>query len=163
MSDGPSNHTRLQQYMRSQQHLWKSASATSHVFKDKLKKTDRINIPTVKLQIDESRKIPPVHINTPFDVSYHLRKPAKEEFREMVNAGIIVPNNEPSDWCSQAFPRLKPGSDGFPTFRCRPQETGMGGRELIPGYEAHRSGSPFFGILWCYLSIPSYWSRWRIL
>ena len=81
------------------------------VFKDKLEKTDRVNIPPVKLQIDESRKIPPVHINKPFDVSYHLRKPAKEEFREMVNAGIIVPNNEPSDWCSQAFPRMKPGSD----------------------------------------------------
>ena len=79
------------------------------VFKDKLEKTDRVNIPPVKLQIDESRKISPVYINTPFDVSYHLRKPAKEEFREMVNAGIIVPNNEPSDWCSQAFPRLKPG------------------------------------------------------
>ena len=63
------------------------------VFKDKLDKTDRVNIPPVKLQIDESRNIPPVHINKPFDVSYHMRKPAKEEFREMIEAGIIVPNN----------------------------------------------------------------------
>ena len=81
------------------------------VFKDKLDKTDRVNIPPVKLQIDESRNIPPVHINKPFDVSYHMRKPAKEEFREIIEAGIIVPNNEPLDWCRQAFSRLKPGSD----------------------------------------------------
>ena len=81
------------------------------VFKDKLEKGDRVNIPPVKLQIDESKKVPPVHINKPFDVAYHLRKPAKKEFREMVNAGIVVPNNEPSAWCSQAFPRMKPGSD----------------------------------------------------
>ena len=86
------------------------------IFKDKLDKTDRVNIPPVKLQIDESRNIQPVHINKPYDVSYHMRKPAKEEFREMIKAGILVPNNEPSDWCSQAFPRLKPGSD---PPRCR--------------------------------------------
>ena len=65
------------------------------VFKDKLGKGDRVNIPPVKLQIDESKNVPPVHINKPFDVAYHLRKPAKKEFREMVNAGIVVPNNEP--------------------------------------------------------------------
>ena len=29
----------------------------------------------------------------------------------MVDAGIVVPNDEPSDWRSQAFPRMKPGSD----------------------------------------------------
>ena len=52
------------------------------VFKDKLEKGDRVNIPPVKLQIDESKNVPPVHINKPFD----LRKPAKKEFREMVNA-----------------------------------------------------------------------------
>ena len=86
------------------------------VFKDKLDKTDRFNIPPVKLEIDESRNIQPVHINKPYDVSYHMRKPDREEFRDIINAGILVPNNEPSDWCSQAFPRLKPGSD---PPRCR--------------------------------------------
>ena len=68
------------------------------------------------MQIDESRNVQPVHINKPYDVSYHMRKPAREEFREMIKAGILVPSNEPSDWCSQAFPRLKPGSD---PPRCR--------------------------------------------
>ena len=47
----------------------------------------------------------------PFDVPYHLRRPAKKEFKEMVDTGIVVQNDEPSDWRSQAFPRMKPGSD----------------------------------------------------
>ena len=68
------------------------------------------------IQIHKSRNIQPVHINKPYDVSYYMRKPAKEEFREMIKGGMLVPNNEPSDWCSQTFPRLKPGID---PPRCR--------------------------------------------
>ena len=81
------------------------------LFNDKPEKTDRVKILPVNLQIDESRNIQPVHINKPFDVSYHMRKPVKEEFMEMIKAGILLQNNEPSDLCSQAFPRLKLGSD----------------------------------------------------
>ena len=84
--------------------------------KDQIGKMDRVNIPPVKLQIDETKNVPSVHINKPFNVAYHLRRPARREFREMVDAGIVVPNNEPSAWCSQAFPRMKPGSD---PPRCR--------------------------------------------
>merc|ERR1712239_78989 len=29
----------------------------------------------------------------------------------MVEAGILIPNDEPSNWRSQSFPRMKPGSD----------------------------------------------------
>ena len=47
----------------------------------------------------------------PFDVPYHLRRPTKKQFKEMVDAGIVVQNDEPSDWRSQAFPRMNPGSD----------------------------------------------------
>ena len=81
------------------------------IFKDKIGKTDRVNIPPVKLQLDESKDIPPKNVGKSFDVPYHLRRPARKEFREMVDAGIVVPNDEPSDWRCQAFPRMKPGSD----------------------------------------------------
>ena len=86
------------------------------IFKDKIGKMDRVNIPPVKLQLDETKNVHPVHVKKPFDVAYHLRRPARKEFREMVDAGIVMPNNEPSAWCSQAFPRMKPGSD---PPRCR--------------------------------------------
>merc|ERR1712082_177523 len=86
------------------------------IFKDKIGKMDRVNIPPVKLQLDESKNIPPSNVSKPFDVPYHLRRPAKKEFREMVDAGIVVQNDEPSDWRSQAFPRMKPESD--PTKCC---------------------------------------------
>ena len=81
------------------------------IFKDKIGKMDRVNIPPVRLQLDETKDIPPTNVGKPFDVPYHLRRPARKEFREMVDAGIVVPNDEPSDWRSQAFPRMKPGSD----------------------------------------------------
>ena len=86
------------------------------IFKDKIGKTDRVNIPPVKLQLDKTKNIPPVHVTKAFDVAYHLRRPARKEFREMVDAGIVMANDEPSAWCSQAFPRMKPGSD---PPRCR--------------------------------------------
>ena len=75
------------------------------IFKDKIGKMDRVNIPPVKLQLDETKDIPPTNVGKPFDVPYHLRRPARKEFREMVDAGIVVPNDEPSDWRSQAFPK----------------------------------------------------------
>merc|ERR1711888_568481 len=31
----------------------------------------------------------------------------------MVNVGIVVPNNEPSDWCSQAFPSINFSTDAL--------------------------------------------------
>ena len=86
------------------------------IFKDKIGKMDRVNIPPVELKLDESKNIPPSNVDKPFDVPYHLRRPAKKEFKEMVDAGIVVQNEEPSDWRSQAFPRMKPGSDP-PKFR----------------------------------------------
>ena len=60
------------------------------IFKDKIGKMDRVNIPPVKLQLDETKNIPPVHITKPFDVAYHVRRPARKEFREMVEAEIEV-------------------------------------------------------------------------
>jgi len=83
----------------------------TRIFKDKIGKLDRVNIPHVKLHLDETKEIPPSNVGKPFDIPYHLRRPAKKEFVEMVEAGIIIPNDQPSNWRSQAFPRMKPGSD----------------------------------------------------
>merc|ERR1712090_8721 len=81
------------------------------IFKDKLGKLDRVNIPPVKLHLDESNDTPPSNVGRPYDIPYHLRRPAQEEFEHMVEAGIVIPTDEPSNWKSQAFPRMKPGSD----------------------------------------------------
>merc|ERR1712030_120826 len=81
------------------------------IFKDKLGKLDRVNIPPVKLHLDESNDTPPSNVGRPYDIPYHLRRPAQEEFEHMVEAGIVSPTDEPSSWKSQAFPRMKPGSD----------------------------------------------------
>ena len=37
------------------------------IFKDKLGKLDRVNIPPVKLQLDETKDIPPTNVGKPFD------------------------------------------------------------------------------------------------
>ena len=49
------------------------------IFKDKIGKMDRVNIPPVKLQLDETKDIPPTNVGKPFDVPYHLRHPARKE------------------------------------------------------------------------------------
>ena len=67
------------------------------IFKDKIGKMDRVKIPPVELKLDESKNIPPSNVDKPFDVPYHLCRPAKKEFKEMVDAGIVVQNEEPSD------------------------------------------------------------------
>ena len=79
-------------------------------FKEKIGKNDRVNIPPVKLQLKD-KDVQPVNVGKCFDVPYHLRCPAMKEFKAMVDAGIVVPHDEPSEWRSQAFPRMKPGSD----------------------------------------------------
>ena len=65
----------------------------------------------VRLEIDTSRNIALVHT-----IPYHLCKSATSEFNEMIQAGILVETKEATEWCSQAFPVQKPGSD---PIRCR--------------------------------------------
>ena len=50
------------------------------VFKDRLDKTDRLNIDPINLEIDPTRNITPYHATKAYDIPYHLRKPAKAEF-----------------------------------------------------------------------------------
>ena len=60
------------------------------IFKDKIGKIDRVNIPPVKLQLDETKDIPPTNVGKPFDVPYHLRCPARKKFREMEGGSFKV-------------------------------------------------------------------------
>ena len=86
-------------------------------FKEKLGPLDRINHPPVKLKIDEFRGIRPVKNNKAYDILLHLQDAAKEEFNEMIAAGIIAPAEpEETEWASTAFPRKKPNSS---PIKCR--------------------------------------------
>ena len=86
-------------------------------FKEKLGPEDRINHEPVKLKIDKSREIKPVKHSKAYDIPLHLREAAKDEFNEMIKAGIIVEaNGEANEWSSQAFPRRKPNT--YPA-KCR--------------------------------------------
>ena len=81
------------------------------VFKDRLDPTDRVNIAPVHLEVDHSRNIKPVQATKPYDIPFHLRKPATKEFNEMLRSGVLTENKEASEWCSQSFPAQKPNSN----------------------------------------------------
>ena len=52
-----------------------------------------------------------------YDIPLHLREAAKDEFKEMIAAGVIVEAEpEATGWASLAFPRKKPNSS---PIKCR--------------------------------------------
>ena len=59
------------------------------MFKEKLSKEDCVAVPDVRLKIYLSRKVPPKKARTPADIPIFLRKVADEEFRNMIEAGIL--------------------------------------------------------------------------
>ena len=59
-------------------------------FKEKLGPLDRIWHEPVKLKIDTSREIRPVKNTSAYDIPLHIREAPKDEFNEMIKAGIIV-------------------------------------------------------------------------
>ena len=86
------------------------------VFKEHLDPRDRVNIPPVHLEVDESRGIRPVQATKAFNIPHHLMKPATKEINEMLRSGVLTKNDEATPWGSQAFPVQKPGSD---PIKCR--------------------------------------------
>ena len=86
------------------------------VFKDRLDPTDRVNIDPVHLEADNSRNIKPAQATKPYDIPFHLREPARKEFKEMLRSGVLTENTEATEWCSQSFPVQKPNSD---PVKCR--------------------------------------------
>ena len=58
-----------------------------------------------------SEEIAPKKNTNCYDIPLHLREAAKDEFNEMIKAGIEVEaDGEPNEWASLAFPRRKPNS-----------------------------------------------------
>ena len=80
-------------------------------FKDKLGKTDRVNIPDVEVEVDPNRNIKPKRARTPAYIPIFRRKAADEEFSNMVSAGILEKVELSTPWVSRAFPVQKEGSD----------------------------------------------------
>ena len=84
---------------------------------EKLGPLDRLKCDPVQLKIDTSREIKPKKNTQCYDIPLHLREAAREEFNEMIKAGIVVAaDGEPNEWSSLAFPRRKPNS--YPA-KCR--------------------------------------------
>ena len=83
-------------------------------FKEKL---GPLQCDPVQLKIDTRKEIKPKKNTQCYDIPLHLREAAREEFNEMIKAGIVVAaDGEPNEWASLAFPRRKPNS--YPA-RCR--------------------------------------------
>ena len=85
-------------------------------FTTKLKKGDVLKIPPIQLEIDETKKIKPYMATTPYPIPIHMREAALEEWREMINAGVVEPMDRASSWCAKSFPVVKPGSN---PLKCR--------------------------------------------
>ena len=77
---------------------------TKNYFKSKLGPDDRMNVPPVKLILDEEQGIKPSNHVKPFDTPYHLRVPWEKELKDELDGKILVPNTSPSVWSSKAFP-----------------------------------------------------------
>ena len=78
-------------------------------FKETLGKDDRIHCSPVRLKINPESNIKPVAHTKPFDVPYHMRKALDAEIRTAVEAGVLSPCDEATQWCHQLFPVMKPG------------------------------------------------------
>ena len=63
-----------------------------------------MNVPPVKLVIDEERGIKPSNHVKPFDTPYHLRVPWEKELKDALDGKVLVPCAYPSVWSSKAFP-----------------------------------------------------------
>ena len=80
-------------------------------FVTKLGPKDRMNVPPVKLIIDEERGLRPTAHIKPFDTPFHLRKPYEQEIRDALEGKVLVPCDKPTKWSSKAFavPKGTPG------------------------------------------------------
>jgi hypothetical protein len=70
-----------------------------------------MNVPPVKLIVDEDSNVKPVcHIKA-FDTPFHLRKPYEQEIRDALEGEVLIPCDKPTKWSSKAFavPKGTPG------------------------------------------------------
>ena len=76
-------------------------------FKTKLGPSDRMNCPPVKLTLNKNKNINPLNHVRHFDTPFHLRKSWEKELCDALEGEILVPNRNPSQWASRAFPVQK--------------------------------------------------------
>ena len=69
------------------------------VFKESLSKDDRINCPPVRLKINPKADIKAVAHTRPYDVPWHMRKALDKEIRSAVEAGVLTPCDQATEWC----------------------------------------------------------------
>ena len=62
--------------------------------------------------LDSTKKITPRAHTRPFDTPFHLRESFDRELKEALDAGVLSPCTEPSEWVHQLFPVAKPGQPG---------------------------------------------------
>ena len=81
-------------------------------FVDKVRKGDSLKCRPISLELDQRKlaHMKPVNHVKPFDVPFDIRKMYKREKSDMLDAGIIVPCEVPTDWNTKAFPVVR--SDG---------------------------------------------------
>ena len=60
------------------------------IFKEYLDPGDRVNIPPVHLEVDESRGVSPVQATKAFDIPHQLLKPATTQINEMLQSGVLT-------------------------------------------------------------------------
>ena len=62
-----------------------------------------------KLKVDQRElgHMKPVNQVKPFDVTFHIRAAYEREIIDMIEAGIIVPCEVPTNWNTKAFPVIK--------------------------------------------------------
>ena len=63
----------------------------------------------ISLVLDQRKlaHMKPVNQVKPFDVPIHIRKAYEREISDMLEAGIIVPCEGPTDWNTKAFPVVR--------------------------------------------------------
>ena len=62
--------------------------------------------------LDSTKKITPRAHTRPYDTPFHLREAFDRELKEALDAGVLSPCTEPSEWVHQLFPVAKPGQPG---------------------------------------------------
>ena len=85
----------------------KLLSKHSNIFKEKLSPSDRINAPPIRLKLDPKKDITPRTHSRPFDVPYNLREPMNKELSDAIEAGVLTPCSDTSDWVHQMFPEVR--------------------------------------------------------
>merc|ERR1711888_164511 len=73
---------------------------------------DRIKCPDVRIVLDSSKKIIPRAHTRPYDTPFDLRESFDRELKEALDAGVLSPCTEPSEWVHQLFPVAKQGQPG---------------------------------------------------